>query len=335
MLNVNEECSRTDMDAVYHQVSILLERDRIPFTDEELDFLVSINGMEKVSQSDRLTVLQIWKKYIVNKGAIRSFKRKEEKLVDENIRGKSTIKIFKLIGILNEPDGISINKISEKLKINRRSVYRLIGTIQSMGFSISGNKIPNQKEKKWKLTNVKSNKILDIIPNQLTERKDKMVIDPKQLKLNEATDLISANGTNFKIRKVLHGNLYEYYKSEDGKLIIYHTHFVPETQSSEKRKYEKSGRYKKNIPAKTQSDEERQVILNKIKELKYLREILGISAKTISEFGKISTALLSKYENGAEGKCLEKLPKTLRSEVVKKYTDALEHFKNKISSALP
>jgi len=66
------------------------------------------------------------------------------------MRGKTLIKLLKAIDLLSKPEGATINKMAAHLKVDRRSVYRIIHVMEDIGFPIWADKIPLEKEKRWK-----------------------------------------------------------------------------------------------------------------------------------------------------------------------------------------
>ena len=67
------------------------------------------------------------------------------------MRGKNLIKLLKALDLLSKPEGTTIEEMGTQLEIDRRSVYRLIGVIEELGFPLYDDKIPLEKEKRWKL----------------------------------------------------------------------------------------------------------------------------------------------------------------------------------------
>ena len=67
------------------------------------------------------------------------------------MRGKNLIKLLKALEILSKPEGTTIEQMATQLEVDRRSVYRLIEVIEDLGFPIYDEKIPFEREKRWKL----------------------------------------------------------------------------------------------------------------------------------------------------------------------------------------
>jgi len=67
------------------------------------------------------------------------------------MRGKNLGKFLRAVDLLAKAEGVTIDELSEELKINRRSVYRLLEFIQEFGFPIYEDKIRLEKKKRWKL----------------------------------------------------------------------------------------------------------------------------------------------------------------------------------------
>jgi len=66
------------------------------------------------------------------------------------MRGKTLIKLLKAIDFLSKPEGATINEMAAHLAVDRRSVYRIISVMEDIGFPIWVDKIPLEKEKRWK-----------------------------------------------------------------------------------------------------------------------------------------------------------------------------------------
>jgi predicted DNA-binding transcriptional regulator YafY len=67
------------------------------------------------------------------------------------MRGKNLIKLLKALEILSKPEGTTIEQMATQLEVDKRSVYRLKEVIEDLGFPIYDEKIPFEKEKRWKL----------------------------------------------------------------------------------------------------------------------------------------------------------------------------------------
>ena len=65
--------------------------------------------------------------------------------------GKQLVKILKALDLLSKPNGTSLQNLAKKLNIDIRSVYRMLDTMQDMGFPIWDEKIPFDKKKRWKI----------------------------------------------------------------------------------------------------------------------------------------------------------------------------------------
>jgi predicted DNA-binding transcriptional regulator YafY len=61
------------------------------------------------------------------------------------------VKLLKALDLLSRPSGVTIKEISENLGIDRRSVYRLMETIEELHIPTYEDKNPAEKEKRWKL----------------------------------------------------------------------------------------------------------------------------------------------------------------------------------------
>lgn len=66
------------------------------------------------------------------------------------MRGKNIIKLIRAIDLLGKHNGVTIAELSEKLGKDRRSVYRLIDTIEELGIPIYDEKTL-EREKRWKI----------------------------------------------------------------------------------------------------------------------------------------------------------------------------------------
>jgi len=67
------------------------------------------------------------------------------------MRGTNLIKLLKALELFSKPGGTTIEEMAENLEIDRRSVYRMINLIEELGFPLYDDKIPLEKEKRWKL----------------------------------------------------------------------------------------------------------------------------------------------------------------------------------------
>ncbi len=67
------------------------------------------------------------------------------------MRGNQIVKVLKAVDLLAKPSGTTINEIAAKLKISRRSVFRMLNTVERLGIPIyDENSFPG-KEKIYKL----------------------------------------------------------------------------------------------------------------------------------------------------------------------------------------
>ena len=67
------------------------------------------------------------------------------------MRGHNLLKLFRAIELLSKPEGVTIREIQEKLSVDRTSVYRLIRTMENLGFPLLNEKPLFEKEKRWHL----------------------------------------------------------------------------------------------------------------------------------------------------------------------------------------
>lgn len=98
------------------------------------------------------------------------------------MRGKNLIKLLKAIDLFSKPEGTTINEMALHLGVDRRSVYRIIRVIEDIGFPVLTDKIPTEKEKRWKL----EKSFLKKLPN--------MKIPDVNLKLTEILSLFMLKG---------------------------------------------------------------------------------------------------------------------------------------------
>ena len=66
-------------------------------------------------------------------------------------RGKQIGRIFRAIELFSKPAGATIAESMEELECDRRSVYRMLDTLQEMGFPLYDEASPLSREKRWKL----------------------------------------------------------------------------------------------------------------------------------------------------------------------------------------
>lgn len=98
------------------------------------------------------------------------------------MRGKNLIKLLKAIDLFSKPEGTTINEMASHLGVDRRSVYRIIRVMENIGFPVYTDKIPTEKEKRWKL----EESYLKKLPN--------MKIPDVNLKLTEILSLFMLKG---------------------------------------------------------------------------------------------------------------------------------------------
>ncbi|MFC1580078.1 helix-turn-helix transcriptional regulator [Thermodesulfobacteriota bacterium] len=67
------------------------------------------------------------------------------------MRGRRLIKLLKAIELFSKPEGTTIEELAEYLETDRRSVYRTIEVIEELGFPIYDEKIPLERQKRWRL----------------------------------------------------------------------------------------------------------------------------------------------------------------------------------------
>lgn len=67
------------------------------------------------------------------------------------MRGRNLIKLLRALELLSKSEGTTIEEMRALLGIDRRSVYRLINVVEELGFPLYDDKIPLEREKRWKL----------------------------------------------------------------------------------------------------------------------------------------------------------------------------------------
>lgn len=67
------------------------------------------------------------------------------------MKEKQLVNLLKAVDLMARPDGTAINEMCEELGINRRAVYRIIETLQSMHFPVYDDKSPDERNKRWRL----------------------------------------------------------------------------------------------------------------------------------------------------------------------------------------
>ena len=60
------------------------------------------------------------------------------------------VKLLKAIDFLSQTGGITKKELAEKLEVSERQVYRIINRIRDLRFPLDDEKIPMEKEKRWK-----------------------------------------------------------------------------------------------------------------------------------------------------------------------------------------
>lgn len=67
------------------------------------------------------------------------------------MRSQKLVKLFKAIELFSKPEGATIRDLQAKLQVDRKSVYRLIRTMEDLGFPLTDDKPPFEREKRWRL----------------------------------------------------------------------------------------------------------------------------------------------------------------------------------------
>jgi len=104
------------------------------------------------------------------------------------MRGKNLIKLLKAIDLLSSKNGVTKFDISEKLETSERSVYRIINTIEELGFPVYDDRSHPDGKTRWKLEDT----FLKKLPN--------LSIPDVQLTFAEviALFLLKSQGSSFK-----------------------------------------------------------------------------------------------------------------------------------------
>lgn len=67
------------------------------------------------------------------------------------MREKQFVRLFQAVDLLARPEGVTLADIGETLGIDRRSVYRVIETLQNLHFPVYDDKSPDEPTKRWRL----------------------------------------------------------------------------------------------------------------------------------------------------------------------------------------
>jgi len=68
------------------------------------------------------------------------------------MRGKQLIKMLKTIDLMANPSGTTVREIQDVLEVDRRSVYRMLEMLETLGFPIYNEKVDDELQKRWKFT---------------------------------------------------------------------------------------------------------------------------------------------------------------------------------------
>ncbi|MBN1696399.1 MAG: WYL domain-containing protein [Spirochaetales bacterium] len=90
--------------------------------------------------------------------------------------GKNLIKLFKAINILTQPEGATITELQEQLQTSRRSVYRLLDTLQELNFPLKEGKTEDGIAKKWKLDEQYLSKLPNLSLADLQLTKEEIIL---------------------------------------------------------------------------------------------------------------------------------------------------------------
>ncbi len=66
------------------------------------------------------------------------------------MRGKLFVRFHKALQMIGRPQGASIQELTNELGIDRTSVYRLLRTIEDLGFPLFDEKAPLERTKRWR-----------------------------------------------------------------------------------------------------------------------------------------------------------------------------------------
>ncbi len=67
-----------------------------------------------------------------------------------SVRGRNIITLIKAVDLLSRPGGVTIRGLQDGLGLSRRSVYRLLDTLQELRFPVTENET-GEREKRWGL----------------------------------------------------------------------------------------------------------------------------------------------------------------------------------------
>ena len=67
------------------------------------------------------------------------------------MRGRNLIKLLKAVECFSSPSGTTIGELKEALGCDRKAVYRMIRTMEELGFPLYNETPPLEREKRWKL----------------------------------------------------------------------------------------------------------------------------------------------------------------------------------------
>jgi len=67
------------------------------------------------------------------------------------MKEKQIARLLKAVDLLARPDGATITELGEFLGMNRRSIYRLLDTLESLNFPVYDDRAPAGKIKRWRL----------------------------------------------------------------------------------------------------------------------------------------------------------------------------------------
>jgi predicted DNA-binding transcriptional regulator YafY len=68
------------------------------------------------------------------------------------MRGKLFARFHRALQLIGRPQGASMRDLTDEFGVDRTSIYRLLRTIEDLGFPLYDDKAPLEKSKRWKFT---------------------------------------------------------------------------------------------------------------------------------------------------------------------------------------
>jgi predicted DNA-binding transcriptional regulator YafY len=78
------------------------------------------------------------------------------------------VKLLKALELLSRPEGVTIKELSGELCLDRKSVYRLLDLIGDLQVPVYDEKLPGEREKRWKLVDSYVKKLPNLTVPDLT-----------------------------------------------------------------------------------------------------------------------------------------------------------------------